>query len=233
MKCPVCVEEMLNQELFGVEVDFCKFCAGLWLDGGEFAQFVNKGKIPIKILTNFSVDESRKVFTEGERSCPRCSNSLQIFEHKGVNLEFCYRCHGIWFDQGELKKILLNYKEEIETKQKNLKKTKTSTPKDEQNENSQTNPTTLAGVNIEEELFGKKKPDDAVKALPKQLFERKDGYNPEYTGQTILGSSTSCVCEGDSFLIDCCDVVETVSFAAVIFDFISSIACDASDIFNS
>src|ERR1051325_5913566 len=38
--------------------------------------------------------------------CPRCDKALLILEFKGVALDFCERCHGLWLDAGELETLL-------------------------------------------------------------------------------------------------------------------------------
>ncbi|KUO59370.1 hypothetical protein APF79_03165 [bacterium BRH_c32] len=39
--------------------------------------------------------------------CPNCSDSvLQISERKGVEIDYCPNCRGVWLDRGELDKII-------------------------------------------------------------------------------------------------------------------------------
>lgn len=38
-------------------------------------------------------------------ACPGCSTKLDIFTWKGVEVDRCPRCYGIWFDYGEMKAI--------------------------------------------------------------------------------------------------------------------------------
>ena len=38
--------------------------------------------------------------------CPRCQTTLCIGERKGVEIDYCPNCRGIWLDSGELDKIL-------------------------------------------------------------------------------------------------------------------------------
>jgi uncharacterized protein len=39
--------------------------------------------------------------------CPRCANiNLNLAERQGVELDYCPECRGIWFDRGELDKII-------------------------------------------------------------------------------------------------------------------------------
>ena len=63
--------------------------------------------------------------------CPVCKDvTLLMSEKKGIEIDYCPECRGIWLDRGELEKLLaaeekvVNRKEEkeIETKQTPRKK---------------------------------------------------------------------------------------------------------------
>ncbi len=38
--------------------------------------------------------------------CPVCQETLTMTERKGVEIDFCPKCRGVWLDRGELDKIL-------------------------------------------------------------------------------------------------------------------------------
>ncbi|WP_337658983.1 TFIIB-type zinc ribbon-containing protein [Sphingorhabdus sp. Alg231-15] len=38
--------------------------------------------------------------------CPVCNVSLTISERKGVEIDFCPQCRGVWLDRGEIDKIV-------------------------------------------------------------------------------------------------------------------------------
>ena len=38
--------------------------------------------------------------------CPLCQETLQMTERKGVEIDFCPKCRGVWLDRGELQKII-------------------------------------------------------------------------------------------------------------------------------
>ncbi len=38
--------------------------------------------------------------------CPVCRASMLVIEHKRIELDYCPRCHGVWFDSGELELLL-------------------------------------------------------------------------------------------------------------------------------
>ena len=38
--------------------------------------------------------------------CPLCQETLQMTERKGVEIDYCPKCRGVWLDRGELQKII-------------------------------------------------------------------------------------------------------------------------------
>ncbi|MFC2052070.1 zf-TFIIB domain-containing protein [Chloroflexota bacterium] len=34
--------------------------------------------------------------------CPKCKQDMIVVEHRQVELDYCTRCEGVWFDAGEL-----------------------------------------------------------------------------------------------------------------------------------
>lgn len=38
--------------------------------------------------------------------CPKCDTALFILQWKGVEVDFCPRCRGLWLDAGELEALL-------------------------------------------------------------------------------------------------------------------------------
>jgi Zn-finger nucleic acid-binding protein len=38
--------------------------------------------------------------------CPSCSETLLMSDKKGVEIDYCPNCRGIWLDRGELEKII-------------------------------------------------------------------------------------------------------------------------------
>lgn len=38
--------------------------------------------------------------------CPNCNATLVMTERKGVEIDYCPECRGIWLDKGELDKII-------------------------------------------------------------------------------------------------------------------------------
>lgn len=38
--------------------------------------------------------------------CPNCDATLLMTEKKGVEIDYCPQCRGVWLDRGELEKIV-------------------------------------------------------------------------------------------------------------------------------
>ena len=38
--------------------------------------------------------------------CPNCNETLVMADRKGVEIDYCPNCRGVWLDKGELDKII-------------------------------------------------------------------------------------------------------------------------------
>ena len=48
--------------------------------------------------------------------CPSCNETLLMSEKKGIEIDYCPSCRGIWLDRGELEKIIERSTEPYEQK---------------------------------------------------------------------------------------------------------------------
>ncbi|MFA7480349.1 MAG: DUF5685 family protein [Vulcanimicrobiota bacterium] len=105
LHCPSCGSNLHPCQLGRVEVDECTGCNGLWLDHGELEELAGLKQLPPRLLT---IQKTRaiQVRPEGTRPCPRCSKLLLGTLVKGVRLDICPDCQGLWLDQGELNQLL-------------------------------------------------------------------------------------------------------------------------------
>jgi Zn-finger nucleic acid-binding protein len=103
--CPACQEQMRPVELGEVSVDECRFCDGLWLDRDEPEQLAKMDVIGKHLLQPMTFDDSRKSIPEGERLCPRCGIRLDTHKHKGLTLDICGSCRGMFLDRWELQEL--------------------------------------------------------------------------------------------------------------------------------
>jgi hypothetical protein len=42
--------------------------------------------------------------------CPKCGGDLQAVDHDGIELDRCVDCSGMWFDAGEMDKVIAQQK---------------------------------------------------------------------------------------------------------------------------
>ncbi len=46
--------------------------------------------------------------SDTQMDCPKCPGKLKEIAVDGVKVDFCWVCEGIWFDAGELQKVIAN-----------------------------------------------------------------------------------------------------------------------------
>lgn len=103
MFCPNCKKEiLLIMEYDQIELDFCSVCLGVWLDEEELQWILEAEVDEQSIFTKTEVDESKK-------KCPRCGEYMHkviVPPHNEIIYDICPHHHGIWFDRGELEKLV-------------------------------------------------------------------------------------------------------------------------------
>lgn len=107
MNCPIDSQPMIVLELEQIEIDYCSHCGGIWLDSGEL-ELMMETKKEVEYLDSLF----RQNLKSKEKSigCPICSkkmNKVSVGKNGEVLIDKCPRNHGLWFDKGELEKVLL------------------------------------------------------------------------------------------------------------------------------
>jgi Zn-finger nucleic acid-binding protein len=109
--CPSCNQKLKEINFYGVKIDYCKECDGLWFEKEE----LDKAKDSKEEIINWlDVDlwEKKEKFqmSKKDRQCPECN--LPLYEVKygesEVKVDVCSICEGVWLDKGEFLKIV-NY----------------------------------------------------------------------------------------------------------------------------
>lgn len=106
MNCPVCKNSLIVLELQQIEVDYCTNCEGIWLDAGELELLLETEDERTRLIRFFK--EAGEV-REKSYDCPICGKKMNKFEigEKGkIVVDKCRKNHGIWFDKGELQKVV-------------------------------------------------------------------------------------------------------------------------------
>lgn len=94
-------------------VDKCKKCGGIWVDAGELKKIMSwregdaeKNFFGDRLIEQY-IEKVTNISAKG--LCPRCGEpSLKTILVDGVELDKCRVCNGLFFDGGEMKKLLRN-----------------------------------------------------------------------------------------------------------------------------
>jgi hypothetical protein len=106
MKCVSCKEPMVVLELQQVEIDYCLECGGIWLDVGELGLLLRDEREARELLAPIA---DLGQLQPGQRKCPICLNEMErirISDDKPLEIDRCKETHGLWFDRGELRRVV-------------------------------------------------------------------------------------------------------------------------------
>ena len=106
MNCVTCKEPMVVLELRGVEIDHCLACGGIWLDAGEIELLIDSKPETGSLLEQLGERRNRQA---GKRKCPICLKKMEVINigpNDEVQIDRCWKNHGLWFDRGELETVL-------------------------------------------------------------------------------------------------------------------------------
>jgi Zn-finger nucleic acid-binding protein len=103
---------MVAYELEGVEIDRCLRCDGVWLDAGELEMVTEwAGADPGALAAALEASSRTK---RSKRRCPRCGRKMRLVPvglEGTLELDRCPIGHGLWFDRGELEKLIANFED--------------------------------------------------------------------------------------------------------------------------
>ena len=118
-----------------ITLHHCRNCGGFWLDGGElnlidqelarimpvsghgFSDFVNNIHVPYWFKrikrpsseTDFKIEvepiSGAKRLRSTNDDCPACGAKLDLYSLLHIEFEGCPKCHGLWLDRDELRKL--------------------------------------------------------------------------------------------------------------------------------
>ncbi len=88
MDCPICEQPLIEKIVEGVEVDYCRYCKGVWLDEGELEK-----------LSGLRYERGRQLV------CKQCQGPMSTKVVQGVEIDHCGNCGTVWLDKGELDKL--------------------------------------------------------------------------------------------------------------------------------
>lgn len=110
MTCPACLKELRPVIEFGIALDECPACGGIWFDDDELKRLLNAGG-DITVELDAKVEPSGEIVTKRDlnRVCPKCNIHLDRYRYNyssQIELDSCHQCNGVWIDDSELFAIL-------------------------------------------------------------------------------------------------------------------------------
>jgi len=62
-------------------------------------------KSEVEKLKQIAEEEKQKLKSLHYMRCPKCGMNLQEIDYKGIKIDKCFGCEGLWLDAGELDSI--------------------------------------------------------------------------------------------------------------------------------
>lgn len=109
MKCPKCNDPLVLKSAEGHMGFVCKKCYGIWLptkylESLKYNQAFN--------LSNFkSILSANKITKIESKVCPTCGTSMSASVADDIEIDWCNRCGGVWFDKFELASLYSSIQE--------------------------------------------------------------------------------------------------------------------------
>lgn len=113
-QCPRC-ERALQIIDVGMYLAACASCGGLWINRKQARLLTHAASLGVLLFDLQVVETIGARPPQAERhwavKCPLCQAEMCQLAHgdSGITLDFCKE-HGVWFDHGELRKVLLREK---------------------------------------------------------------------------------------------------------------------------
>ncbi|MFC1478449.1 zf-TFIIB domain-containing protein [Candidatus Margulisiibacteriota bacterium] len=105
-----------------IVINSCLDCRTIWLDKGELNAIKMVRGLAFEVGKEENLSQGQLPDAGGQNQarqklCPNCKEvELEMINKKGVEVDYCPKCFGIWFDSGELNEFLSKSLKEGETR---------------------------------------------------------------------------------------------------------------------
>ena len=104
--CPRDFMSLEPKSIYDGRIDQCPHCHGLWIERGSLQVLYRQQGLDIPwVLAN--EDFYAIGLNAGQLDCPNDATRMARIEHRGIEIDICSKCLGIWFDKEELEKIMI------------------------------------------------------------------------------------------------------------------------------
>ena len=119
--CPACEANLNLYDLYGIEIEGCPRCKGLWLEKEELKKLKDRSDSGSWRTLRWMDDEVEAIektnAVPSGRVCPKCQGEKLVctsFGDSRVMLDWCPSCHGVWLDRGDFQEMLSYLREELD-----------------------------------------------------------------------------------------------------------------------
>jgi uncharacterized protein len=119
--CPACHQVLDIYNAYGIKIENCSVCHGLWLQKGELR--ILKDKVDPGSWRNLrwmndeveAIEKTSAIISN--RACPECKGSPLLsthFANSKIVIDWCRTCQGTWLDFEEFKAIVEYLRDELD-----------------------------------------------------------------------------------------------------------------------
>lgn len=115
MICPSCKKSLDRAIFYGIEVDYCPKCLGIFFEENELRLAKDEKDKNLNWLDiDLWKEKAKFKISPTQRLCPACRLLLYEINYgdSNIKIDLCNVCHGIWLDRGEFRMIIDYLKEE-------------------------------------------------------------------------------------------------------------------------
>ena len=82
----------------------CETCSGNFVPGNFFREI--RAKAALEIHNAKSKDSKASAEQQSKVACPNDESPMMSFLFKGIEIDVCSKCFGVWLDRGEYEKLI-------------------------------------------------------------------------------------------------------------------------------
>ena len=119
LRCPACGSEMTKLFIAdkAINLDICaEGCGGIYFDNQEIREFSAENEDLSEIRNFLEGNNFMPVDETITRICPACKTPMVKTNAFGVQIDTCYKCGGIFLDNGEFEQIRTHFKKRQKVK---------------------------------------------------------------------------------------------------------------------
>lgn len=110
MKCPSCKGELRRIDNYGIALDECAHCGGVWFDALELKKAIDSTDNALRWIDFdlFDKEDGKFARSADTETCPHCGTAMArlAYRESGAAIHACDACKGVWLGQGELSKMI-------------------------------------------------------------------------------------------------------------------------------